>query len=270
MARSCPQCGKYLGAALQCRRCTGPSSPASSPARPRRAALPPSSQQSPTAPLHPSPGRTRASGRPRHPGPRPTPARSGQPGRSGFFSIRGEVVAGSRERVAWAWGVLPVRIVLWLATAVLFFVKGRDLAIRELAALLILLWPYLLLLVLASWVLSKLHLKGCMGALLGAAGSILGAGLRIGTEAASRRSRPGWRLTVDHAGGSENVRIAADAPIDEGQVVQVHGPRLGAVRDAWLVQGIAPLTFTRLGRGLVSTLVLALVLVPVCVWLLTL
>lgn len=273
MARNCPHCGRYLGASLQCTRCTSASSPNPFPARPRRSVLPPSSPPSPaTDPSISSLGHSGIPNRPHRAATSPPSTPSGNLGRSGFLSLRGTVVKCSQGAVPGAQGVAPVRIILCLATAVLLLVNGQDLVIQGILGLFIQLLPYLLLVMLASWLLTKLHLKGCAKVLKRLPSFILRTVTRLGTnitKTMAKRSRPGWQLVIEHAGGQEQVRIAANAPFMEGQTIQVHGPRVQSVRDTWLVQGIAPVTFTRLGRGLVSTLILTVVLVPVCVWLLT-
>lgn len=260
MARTCPRCKRYLGAQDHCTRCDGPSSPNRSPHGSRRVVLPPTSSTSPPPPWERQPEQ-------------PTPASPRRTsGRSGFLSVRGEVVSVSPTGRAWVWGVFPIRTVLLLGTPILFLIKARDLIVGATLGLFMMLWPLLLILAIASWLLSKVHLDGCMSALLRMVGSIFGTGLRLGANLTSGAapSRHGWQVIVEHSGGREHVNIAADIPIDEGQVLLVHGPRLGTTREAWLVQGVTPMTFTRLGRGLVSTTVLVLLLTPVIVWLLSL
>lgn len=247
MARSCPNCGKYLGAALSCPNCTGRHDPADSPTH--RRVTPPL----PQAPSRPAPAD------------QPGRATSGVPRAAKLFSVRGEVVACNRVAASWALGVLAVRLPLWLATVALLTIKGRDFLVQQAVGLLLTFLPLILLALAGWWLLGKLRLDGCLG-------TILGAGVRAGVEAGSAfacRSRPGWELVVEHPGGREHVRVAASAPFEEGQIVQVHGPRLGRRRDAWLVQALSPGTFTRIGRGLVSTVVQLAVLLPLCGWLLT-
>lgn len=251
MSRTCPRCGHYLGSATVCAKCAS-SQPLVS--RPRRTPPPPP----PAAPQNHSTPESPASP-PRH---QPTPS-----GGSGLFSVRGTVSDGGPVNISWAWGVMPVRLLLWAATLGLLLTKGQRLIVAGVTNLTLAFLPLILVALFGFWLLQKIGLGGLPGCL----GSIFGGTVSKGADIGIRgmfRPRPGWRFVVDHAKGQESVRLAADVPLHEDHLVVVHGPRFGGTRDAWLIQGISPVSFTRLGRGLVGTVVRLALLVPVCVWLL--
>lgn len=181
-------------------------------------------------------------------------------GRSGLFSVRGVVVDGQQVQQRFVPGAMPLRWLVLAAWAALVYFKAQDLLVAVFYEGLGIFLPIIIFVMLFGWVASKLRIGGC-----------LLAGFFIG-QSARPRSAPrddGMLLTVHSSqSDAEQVLLAASVPVAPSEEVVVHGPSFGGTRHAWLMQGIQPTTFTRVGRGLVGTLVTLLVFVPQSVWLL--
>ena len=137
MSRTCPRCGHYLGSATVCAKCAS-SQPLVS--RPRRTPPPPP----PAAPQNHSAPESPASP-PRH---QPTPS-----GGSGLFSVRGTVSDGGPVNISWAWGVMPVRLLLWTATLGLLLTKGQRLIVAGVTNLTLAFLPLILVALFGFWLL---------------------------------------------------------------------------------------------------------------------
>lgn len=238
MAAKCPQCKRYLAGASTC-GCGWSAGLASTPP-------------------HPFPWRA-----PADPVPDSPPAIAGS---GGPFHVRGLAVDGTEVEGRFVAGVQPIRMLAGLGWLAAVYFKGFDLVVGLLGSLMVEFLPLLiglaLLMMIGSWIGSRTGTSGCLGVLFGMLVSA-GGSARRGVE-----RRTGWDLLVDTGHGQEVVRVASSLPSHADQEVLVHGPLLWGRRHAWLVQGLEEPTFARLGRGLVGTGLLMLVLVPQVVWLL--
>lgn len=233
MAGNCPRCDRYLGASATCPDCDV--DPAWVP---------------PPHPSWPSPAYATAE---------PDPPNTAPPdGRSDSFSLRGFVVEGTPIRQRFLPGTLAARWGMALTWGALVYLKAQDLVATAFWQLFWWAFPLLVVWLVLAFFAGKLGLGGC-----------LTAGLRLNTVRGPRPRDGGWRLLVaTGADAAEHVVVAGDIPVQPDHEVVVHGPMIAGVRHAWLVQGVAPTTFTRLGRGLNGTVLLALVLLPQIGWLL--
>lgn len=234
MAGNCPECGRYLGASNACPECDGGTP---------TPFVPPTTQ-----PLW-FPDEDGAGG-----AEAPIPR-----GSSSGFTVRGIAVEGSQVRRRLLPGAMLLRVLLALAWVGLVYLKAQDILAAAFWQLFWMAFPFLVIWMLLVAFAGRFGLGGCL-----AVPFTLGAGLPRGTP-----RDDGWDLVVmtsEDAG--ERVAVAGDLPIQPDHELVVHGPRLGDTRHAWVVQGVAPTTFTRVSRGLVGTVLLAAVILPQLVWLL--
>lgn len=236
MAGNCPRCHRYLGASPTCPDCDDPFG---------GAAGPPPITTSPFTTSYPS-GPSGAGGVQPNPG-----------GSSGPFSVRGLVAGGSQIRQRFVPGTMLVRGGLAIAWGALVYFKAADLVASAFWYLFWTLFPFLVVWLVMAALASRVGLGGCMS-----------VPFMIRPPRIQPRDE-GWTLDVETGPTArERVLVAAMPPVDVGDEVVIHGPSLGGVRHAWLIQGVEPSTYTRLGRGLVGTLLLAVMLLPQIVWLL--
>lgn len=237
MSFTCPTCGRYT-AGRACDRCPPDPAAASSsspftfpsptPAAPER----PAWATSPASPTGAPPVRVSSSG----------------------FRLRGVVVDGSPVHTGAAFPVGVLRVTALLGVIALLVVYHDAIVVLTVDTMLAFLPIFLL--GIAAFVILQPFGGGCLGYLLGGA---LAGGL-------SRRHRDevdGWDLVVETDTGLIHARVAAAIPLSEGDEVEIAGPNLGGVKQAWLFRRVAPTGAIRLGRGLFSTaLVLAFFGVP--------
>lgn len=173
--------------------------------------------------------------------------------------MRGLAVDGAQTQRRFLPGTMPIRLGLALSWSVLMWVKAQDLMATVFWQLFWAFFPFLFLFLLGGFIVTKLGLGGCLAAPF----ALTAFGRRAATP------QVGWDVVVDTGPtGPETVAIAGDPPLQTDQELLVHGPRIGGIRHAWLIQGIAPVTFTRFGRGLIGTAILVAILLPQIVWLL--
>lgn len=232
MAGTCEHCGRYLGASTTCTEC-GSEEVSTTPSEwAETGGFPP-----PEGDFFPAP----------------------VDGSVGAFAVRGVVIAGEQVNLRYVPGTIAVRVGLVALWGFLVYTKALDLVTQMFWNLFWTAFPVLIVVVVVAWLASRVGMGGCLTA-------------AFQVSLFSRNRDPfhtGWRLVVDAGqSGSHVVTVAGDLPFAAGHELVVHGPRVGGARHAWLVQGIAPVTYTRLGRGLVGTLVVAIILVPQMVWLL--
>lgn len=241
MAGNCPRCHRYLGASPTCPDCDDPFGGAAG--SPQRTGSPFAATSYPSGPPAGGPSGVVVP-------PNPT-------GSSGAFSVRGLVAGSAQVRQRFVPGTMLVRGGLAISWAALVYLKAADLVASTFWYLFWTLFPFLVLWLVVAALANRVGLGGC---------------LSVPFTIRAPRVQPrddGWRLDVQTSPtGGERVLVAASPPVDVGDEIVVHGPLLGGVRHAWLIQGVAPSTYTRVGRGLVGTLLLAVVLLPQIVWLL--
>lgn len=180
-------------------------------------------------------------------------------------AVRGLVVEGEQRAVGDAGGVPLAWLALWaiMAITVLFkldaFVAALTNAVLSLVFLFI---GPIILIMIGLAVLSRIPGGGCLLALPSMLP--LGRGHRFSEPPA------GWDVLVETDSGAVPVRLAANAPLNGGEEVVVHGPALAGVKHAWLFQCLSPRPYTRVGRGVLRLLVGGLIIVPLFVALLVL
>lgn len=178
-------------------------------------------------------------------------------GTASSFSLRGVIVGGQQIRQRFVSGAMPVRVGLVFTWAAAVYYKAGDLVASAFWSLFWTLLPFLLIWIVLGALASRVGLGGC-----------LMAPLMIRLPRAQPRD-DGWALDVQTGPSSgESVHVAGDVPVRTGDEVVVHGPLIGGVRHAWLIQGVGATTFTTVTRGLIGTIVRAAILVPQIVWLL--
>lgn len=216
MIFTCPTCGRYT-AGRACDQCP--------------AQAPPPPDPTPHRPISPTPAPV--------PLPNHWSRALGQVPASGF-RLHGVVIDGSPVHTGAAFPVSAVKV------AVLVMMAGLLIAYRDLVTLMILeltlaFLPVLLLAVVGFVVMARLG-SGCLGHLLG--------GALVGGLSRPRTEPDGWDLVIEADDGLVHARVAAVIPLSEGDEVEICGPNLRGVKQAWLLRRVAPATAVRLGRGI--------------------
>lgn len=177
--------------------------------------------------------------------------------------LRGTVVEGESIRVTTAGGVRIVRLLLTTVLLITILVRREALlaAVTNgiVSLLLTFLFPILMIGFLIALVSRLVPFGGCLGGLMKV----------LTFSALNRRGTPtntnGWRLTIDTPQGEVAAEVATSIPLNGGEQVSLHGPVIGRTKHAWLIQGITPRPFTKLGRGVLRLLLSTFVLVPLMV-----
>lgn len=216
MIFTCPSCGHYT-AGRACDRCS-PQTPGPG-------------DTSPTSPVSPAPVPGR---QPNH-----WSQAFGQVPASGF-RLRGVVVDGSPVHTGAAFPVSAFKVAVLLAMVGVLVVY-RDLMTQVILELTLAFLPVILLAVLGLAVTARLG-SGCLGHLLG--------GALVGGLSRPRNEADGWDLVIETDDGLVHARVAAVIPLSEGDEVEISGPNVRGVKQAWLLRRVAPTTAVRLGRGI--------------------
>lgn len=274
-ARTCTKCGTYLGSSSVCSSCGtvrvqgradpwGRDEPDTPDSRSdRRATNPFRAHEGLVGPDRDRPERDRPE--------RDVPPRAVRPAASRRTSatwtgVRGVVTDGETRRLRSAGGVLPAQLLLVVALVVVVVVKGQriiELLTEGLVSLVLaFLVPIIIAIVLLVLIGRFLPISGILMVLLQFI--TLGAARRGGVV----QDANGWDVELDTRDGLMPVRIAAALRLVGDEEIVVHGPAFGGVKHAWLVQGIAPVPFIRVARGVIPLLVNAFVVFPVCMVLL--
>ena len=120
-------------------------------------------------------------------------------------------------------------------------------------------FPIVIIMVLLMLISRFLPIGGCLGGLMQV----------LTFSALTRRGDTtdtnGRRLTIDTPQGEVAAEVAGSIPFDGGEQVSIHGPVIGRTKHAWLIQGITPRPFTKLGRGVLGLLLSTFVVVPLTV-----
>lgn len=156
------------------------------------------------------------------------------------FRLHGVVTDGNPVHTEAAFPVSAVKV------TVLVMMVGLLIAYRDLVSLMILkltlsFLPVLLLAVVGFVVMARLG-SGCLGHLLG--------GALVGGLSRPRNEPDGWDLMIETDEGLVRARVAAVIPLSEGDEVEISGPNLRGVKQAWVLRRVAPATAVRLGRGI--------------------
>lgn len=156
------------------------------------------------------------------------------------FRLHGVVTDGNPVHTEAAFPVSAVKV------TVLVMMVGLLIAYRDLVSLMILkltlsFLPVLLLAVVGFVVMARLG-SGCLEHLLG--------GALVGGLSRPRNEPDGWDLMIETDEGLVRARVAAVIPLSEGDEVEISGPNLRGVKQAWVLRRVAPATAVRLGRGI--------------------
>lgn len=244
MARVC-ECGRYLGSRTTC-RCgrTAPNTPSGMTAPPE------------ATPLYPPPPTNGGFG---PVGPQGAAPATG----AGWGTLRGTVADGQPSHLGRSGGVMPAQLILFTVLGVVIFAKGPQLISvltqGMLSLFLMFLGPILVVVLFLALASRVPGASGCLGALM----HLAWIPSRLGSR--SSNAVDGWGLLLDTSSGPVEVQLAANAPFQGGERVVVHGPVVGRVKHAWLLQCVGPRPFTRVGRGVIGLLLNTFVFVPLLV-----
>lgn len=243
MARVC-ECGRYLGARSTC-YCGRTSSDPTGSTQPWDPGLYP--DLPPGAPADIGPGSAGAS---------PITAAV----RPSWAALEGVVLDAQPAHLGRAGGVVPAQLMLFAVVGLIMFIKGPALVSAITQAVLSLISLFLgplvvivLLLAVASRVPGA---SGCMGVLM----HLAWVPGRFGSRPSS--AVDGWRTLLETPSGAAEVHLAANASFHGGERLLVHGPAIGGVKHAWLLQSVGPRPFTRVGRGVIGLLLNTFIFVP--------
>lgn len=190
--------------------------------------------------------------------------------RAPVATVRGIVVEGVVVPTRVAGGVLPLRFLMVLAVVVTLVIKGPQVmeAIIEgtVRLALLFIWPLLLLFILFAILGKVLPGGGCLTSVFRF--SILGAVLRGPRQRRHSADPDGWDLQLLTPTGLVPVNIAASLSLSGGEEIVIHGPTFNGTKHAWLAMVISPITQTRVGRGVISSIIGLLTVLPGCALLL--